>query len=81
VSGDASPIWPSSTGCQTIYAQRDVRRGGRIVIYGSNLRQLFLRAAIYVDKILRGSRPAVPSDQQAHTSNLAIILRTAKVLG
>ena len=65
----------------TIYAQREYVEAGGLLSYGSNLRQLFLRAAIYVDKILRGSRPADLPIEQPTMFELAINLRTAKALG
>jgi putative ABC transport system substrate-binding protein len=49
--------------------------------YGPNLPALFGRAADYVDKILRGTKPADIPVEQPTKFDLVINLTTAKVLG
>jgi putative ABC transport system substrate-binding protein len=49
--------------------------------YGANVRDLFRRAADFVDKILRGANPADIPVKQATKFDLVINLTTAKVLG
>jgi putative ABC transport system substrate-binding protein len=49
--------------------------------YGPNLGALHLRAAYYVDRLLRGAKPADLSIEQASTFELVINLKTAKALG
>ena len=54
---------------------------GSLLTYGPNTVELNRRAAGYVDKILKGARPADLPMQQPNTFELTINLRTAKSLG
>jgi len=60
--------------------REDVQAGG-LISYGASAPDLFRRAAEYVDKILRGARPADIPVEQPTKFDLAINLTTAKVLG
>jgi putative ABC transport system substrate-binding protein len=65
----------------TIYSSREYVETGGLVSYGPNFPDLFRRAADYVDKILRGAKPADIPVEQPTKFDLVINLTTAKVLG
>ncbi len=55
-------------------------RGG-LAAYGVDFRHIWRRAAIFVDKILKGAKPADLPVEQATRFEMTINLRTAKALG
>jgi putative ABC transport system substrate-binding protein len=65
----------------TMYAQRDYVESGGLMSYGPNYPDLNRRAADYVDKILRGAKPADLPVEQPTKFDLVINLITAKALG
>jgi len=57
-----------------------VEEGG-LISYAANDADRFLRATLYVDRILKGAKPAELSVEQAMKFELVINLKTAKQIG
>jgi len=65
----------------TIYWSRDLVEAGGFIAYGANFPDVLRQAAAFVDKILKGAKPADLPIEQPAKFELVINLKTAKALG
>ena len=64
-----------------MYSDRVFVEVGGLMSYGPNAADLFRRAAIYVDKIFKGTKPADLPVEQPMKFELVVNLKTAKQIG
>jgi putative ABC transport system substrate-binding protein len=68
-------------GLGTIFAFPAAAREGSLIVYGPDYLQMYSRAPIYVDRIIKGSKPADLPVEQPTKVELLVNLQTAKTLG
>jgi putative ABC transport system substrate-binding protein len=64
-----------------IYSSIEAAEAGGLMSYGPNIVDNYRRAAVYVDKILKGTKPADLPVQQPTKFEFIINLKTAKQIG
>jgi putative ABC transport system substrate-binding protein len=65
----------------TIFGDPELVQAGGLATYGVSINDLFRRTATYVDKILKGAKPADLPVEQPTKFELVINLKTAKQIG
>jgi putative ABC transport system substrate-binding protein len=63
-----------------VYPSREDVEAGGLIAYGTNIPEQFRQAAAFVDKILRGAKPADLPVEQPTKFELALNLKTARAL-
>jgi len=64
-----------------MYPHRQYVEAGGLISYSTNVNDIWRRAAVFVDKILKGAKPADLPVEQPTRFELVINLKTAKALG
>ena len=64
-----------------MYGYREFPDAGGLISYGPNLRAMYRRTAVYVDRILKGAKPSELPVELPATFELVVNVRTAKALG
>ncbi len=87
----ASPIFSSNTRAlielaaryrlPAIYPWRKFALAGGLIAFGPDLAEMWRRAAFFVDKILKGAKPAEIPVERPTKFKLVVNLKTAKALG
>ena len=65
----------------TIYPWREAVEAGGLMSYATNFPEMYRRAAVYVDRILKGAKPSELPIEQPTQFEFVVNLRTAKALG
>jgi putative ABC transport system substrate-binding protein len=72
---------PAKSRLPTIYARPEFVDDGGLITYSASINALFHRAAAYVDKILKGAKPAELPVEQPTKFDFVVNLKTAKQIG
>jgi putative ABC transport system substrate-binding protein len=73
--------WAEAARTPVISPWRELPEAGGLLSYGTDISAMFRRAAVFVDRILKGEEPATLPVEQPTTFELVINLKTAKALG
>ena len=73
--------WAGAARTPVISPWRELPVAGGLLSYGTSVNALFRRAAVFVDRILKGEDPAILPVEQPTTFELVVNLKTAKALG
>jgi len=70
-----------NAGLPVVSPFQDITRQGGLMSYGADVREVYFRAAYFVDRILKGAKPSDLPIDQVSTLKMLVNLRTAKALG
>jgi putative ABC transport system substrate-binding protein len=71
----------AKSGIPAVYGEREFVDAGGLMFYGASLGDLYRDAAVYIDKVLKGAKPAELPIEQPAKLELIINLKAAKALG